>query len=164
MKHVALLLDVGVNDAEFQLRIKLLPAELEKLGWTEGQNLQIDLERTGADPQRMLTVAAEAIRRAPDAIVTLSNQMTTIVGRQTRAIPIIFMSAGDPVGTGLVANMAHPGGNMTGFTTYDRRSREKSSSCSNKPCRHSRAWRRFIPRKARDRWRSCASPKRWRHP
>jgi putative ABC transport system substrate-binding protein len=118
MKRVALLVEGGENDAESQLRLKLFRNELQKLGWTE-RNLQIDVERTGADPQRMRTVAAETIRRAPDVIVTGSNQVTTIVGQQTRTIPIIFTGAGDPVGTGLVANMAHPGGNVTGFTTYE---------------------------------------------
>jgi hypothetical protein len=94
-------------------------AALQRLGWTEEQNLQLDVGWVGADPQRMGTLAAETIRRAPDVIVTGSNLMTTIVGQQTRTIPIIFSGAGDPVGTGLVANMAHPGGNMTGFTTYE---------------------------------------------
>jgi putative ABC transport system substrate-binding protein len=55
----------------------------------------------------------------PAVIVTFSNQSASILGRQTRTIPIVFVGAGDPVGTGLVANMARPGGNMTGFTTYE---------------------------------------------
>src|SRR5579862_8435400 len=118
-KRVAMLVEAGATDPESQRRLMIFRGALQRLGWSEGRNLQLDIERTGADPERMRTVAAETIRRAPDVIVTGSNQVTTIVGRQTHTIPIIFSSAGDAVGTGLVANMAHPGGNITGFTTYE---------------------------------------------
>jgi putative ABC transport system substrate-binding protein len=119
VKWVAVLPTADRNDADWEARLMVFRSALQKLGWTEGRNLQIDVEGTGPDPQRMRSIAADTIRRAPDVIVTSSNQMTTIVGQQTRAIPIIFVGAGDPVGTGLVANMAHPGGNITGFTSYE---------------------------------------------
>jgi len=83
----------------------ILRRELQKLGWTEGQNIQINARSTSADPQRMRIVAAESIRLAPDALLTGSNQMTSIVSQLTHTIPIIFAGAGDAVGTGLVANM-----------------------------------------------------------
>jgi putative tryptophan/tyrosine transport system substrate-binding protein len=119
MKRVVVLLDAGENDAEWQARLALLRRALEKLGWTEGRNIRIDAQWTGPDPQRMRTVAAEAIRLTPDVIVTATNLLTSIVGERTRTIPIVFAGAGDAVGTGLVASMAHPGGNITGFTTYE---------------------------------------------
>jgi putative tryptophan/tyrosine transport system substrate-binding protein len=118
-KRVVALIEADENDAEWQARFMLFRRELQKLGWTDGRDVQIDAQRTGADPARMRTVAAEMIRLAPDVILTTSNQLTAIVVQQTRTIPIIFAGAGDAIGTGLVANMAHPGGNITGFTTYE---------------------------------------------
>jgi putative ABC transport system substrate-binding protein len=118
-KRVAVLLDADESDPLFEAALVLFRRALERLGWADGRNLEIDVKHTGADPQRMRTVAAATIRLAPDAIVTTSNQLTTLVGQETRAIPIIFMGAGDAAGTGLVASMARPGGNVTGFTTYE---------------------------------------------
>jgi putative ABC transport system substrate-binding protein len=97
----------------------LLRQELQKLGWTEGRNVRLDYRWTGADPERMRAGAAELIRSVPDVILTSSNQSARIIGRQTRTIPIVFATAGDPVGTGLVSNMARPEGNITGFATYE---------------------------------------------
>jgi putative ABC transport system substrate-binding protein len=118
-KRVGALIEADETDTELQARLMLFRRELQKLGWTDGKDVQIVVQRTGADPTRMRTVAAEMIRLAPDVILTTSNQLTAIVGQQTRTIPIIFAGAGDAIGTGLVANMAHPGGNITGFTTYE---------------------------------------------
>jgi len=119
MKQVSVLLTADENDPEWLARLVFLRRALQKLAWTEGRNVQIDVQWTGADPQRMRAIAAESIRLAPDVILTTSNQLTTIVSQQTRIIPVIFVGAGDAVGTGLVADMAHPGGNVTGFTTYE---------------------------------------------
>jgi putative ABC transport system substrate-binding protein len=118
-KRVAVLLSADESDPLFEAALVLFRRALERLGWADGRNLEIDVKHAGADPQRMRTVAAETIRLAPDAIVTTSNQLTTLVGQETRTIPIIFMGAGDAAGTGLVSSMARPDGNVTGFTTYE---------------------------------------------
>jgi putative ABC transport system substrate-binding protein len=118
MKRVGILLPAADNEST-QARLTLFRRELEKLGWTEGRNVRFDYRLTGADPERMRAGAAELIRLAPDVILTTSNQAAGIIGQQTRTIPIVFAGAGDPVGTGLVPNMARPGGNMTGFATYE---------------------------------------------
>ena len=123
--RVSVLMEADENDAEFQARFMLFRRELQKLGWSDGRNIQIDARSTSADPQRMRIVAAESVRLEPDAILSGSNQLTAIVSQLTRTIPIIFAGAGDAVATGLVANMAHPGGNITGFTTYESQIAEK---------------------------------------
>jgi putative ABC transport system substrate-binding protein len=107
------------NDPYWQPYLAALLRELQRLGWTEGRNVHFEYRWAGADPERMRAYAAELISLLPDLILTISNQSASIVGQQTRTIPVVFAAAGDPVGTGLVPNMARPGGNMTGFTTYE---------------------------------------------
>jgi putative ABC transport system substrate-binding protein len=91
---------------------------LQKLGWSEGRNVRFDYRWAGADPERMRAYAAELVSVMPDVMVSTSNQVTTILGQQTRTIPIVFF-ANDPLETGLITSMAHPGGNMTGFITFE---------------------------------------------
>src|SRR5581483_5692171 len=100
-------------------RVLSFQQELQRLGWIEGRNLRFVLRNSVGDPQTIRTDAAELVALAPDIIVTSSNLSTVIVSRLTRTIPIVFANAGDPVGTGLVANMARPGGNITGFASYE---------------------------------------------
>jgi putative ABC transport system substrate-binding protein len=119
MRRVGLLMPYSENDPYRQAGLKVFLAELQKLGWVDGRNVRFDYRWAGADPERMRADAAELIGLVPDVILTTSNQSASILGRQTRTIPIVFAPAGDPVGTGLVADMARPGGNMTGFTLYE---------------------------------------------
>ena len=115
-RRVGMLMPFSENDPVWQANLKVFLAELQKLGWAEGRNVRFDQRWAGADPERMRADAAELISLEPAVIVTFSNQSASILGRQTRTIPIVFVGAGDAVGTSLVANMARPGGNMTGFT------------------------------------------------
>jgi putative ABC transport system substrate-binding protein len=92
--------------------------QLQKLGWIEGRNFRFDL-RSASRVEDIRVQAAELVASSPDVIVSTSNLATTILSQQTRAIPILFAGAGDPVGTGLIANMARPGGNITGFLNYE---------------------------------------------
>jgi putative ABC transport system substrate-binding protein len=124
MRRVGVLFPAERGDAEFQSRDKALRRELEKLGWQEERNVRFDFRWSGPDPNRMRSDAAELIALAPDVIVTASNIATTITGSLTRTIPIVF-SGGDPLGSGLVTNMASPGGNVTGFATYESALAEK---------------------------------------
>jgi putative ABC transport system substrate-binding protein len=118
-RRVGMLIPYTENDQFWQSIFKVFLAELQKLGWVDGRNARFDYRWAGADPERMRADAAELISLEPAVIVTFSNQSASILGRQTRTIPIIFAPAGDPVGSGLVANMARPGGNMTGFAAYE---------------------------------------------
>jgi putative tryptophan/tyrosine transport system substrate-binding protein len=119
MRRIGLLISGGQDDPEVPANIGAFKQELQKLGWREGRDVGFDVRFASADPERMRSYAAELATSAPDAILTSSNQATSILGRHTRTIPIVFASAGDALGTGLIANMAHPGGNITGFTNYE---------------------------------------------
>jgi ABC-type uncharacterized transport system substrate-binding protein len=91
--------------------------ELRKLGWIEGKNITIDYryaENRGSD--RLSELAADLVRVKVDLIVVTSAPTTLAAKNATNAIPIVMTSAADPVGTGLVASLARPGGNVTGFT------------------------------------------------
>ena len=119
MRLVGILSVVGEDDSDFQERFAVFRQALEKAGWTEGRNLRFEQRSILADAERTRTSAAELVALALDVIVTNSNLATASASRQTKTIPIVFAVAGDPVGTGLVANMARPGGNVTGFAGYE---------------------------------------------
>ena len=95
--------------------LKVIRDELQKLGWTEGRNLRLDVRFGGGDVARTRAYAAELVELAPDVIVTGSRIPTRAAQQETKTIPIVFFGTGDPVGTGVVKNAAHPEGNITGF-------------------------------------------------
>jgi len=88
---------------------------LAKLGWIEDRNLRLDV-RFGVDPERIRTVAAELVDLAPDVIVTAGAVTTREMQRQTQTIPIVIAGVGDPSANGIIKNIAHPEGNITGIT------------------------------------------------
>ena len=89
------------------------------MGWTEGSNLRIELRWSAVDPDKIRTFAKELIDLRPDAIFGQSTPAIGVLARETRTIPIVFAGVTDPIGAGFVANLAHPGGNITGFTVND---------------------------------------------
>ena len=95
--------------------LKAVRDELQKLGWTEGRNLRLDVRFGGGDVARTRAYAAELVKLAPDVIVTGSRIPTRAAQQETKTIPIVFVGTGDPVGDGVVKNAAHPEGNITGF-------------------------------------------------
>jgi putative tryptophan/tyrosine transport system substrate-binding protein len=92
---------------------------LAKLGWTDGSNLRIELRWEAADPDRIKTFAKELVDLRPDAILGTSTPVISALARETQTIPIVFAIVVDPIGNGFVASLAHPGGNITGFTALD---------------------------------------------
>jgi putative ABC transport system substrate-binding protein len=92
--------------------------KLETLGWVEGRNIRIDYRWAGGDREKTRIFARELIGMTPSVIVTSTNQVTETVRQETKTIPIVFASLGDPVGSGLVASLARPGGNVTGFPVF----------------------------------------------
>ena len=89
---------------------------LRELGWTEGHNLAIEYRWAEGLDERFAEIAAEYVRRKVDVIVTSGNSAIAIAKQATSVIPIVFAAVGDPVGTGLVENLARPGGNITGLS------------------------------------------------
>jgi putative ABC transport system substrate-binding protein len=113
VRRVAALILGAESNPVTQGRVTTLREALQRLGWIEGRNLQIDL-RISDDPIRLGAYAAEAVNSAPDVIFAVSGAATREVQRRTQNIPIVFVGGGDPVESGLVRNVAHPEGNTTG--------------------------------------------------
>src|SRR5262249_41069503 len=91
---------------------------LQQLGWAVGQNLQIDYS-WASDLHRIRAFSAELVSLAPDVLFTMNTPSVLAMHDKTNAIPIVFAIVTDPVGSGLVSNLAHPGINVTGFTNYE---------------------------------------------
>ena len=108
------------NDAEGQARIKAFQSESERLGWLHGQNVQIDYRFGVGGVDRVRDYATELIGARPDVIVANGPQALAALQQHTSAIPIVFVQVADPVEVGFVASLAHPGGNITGFVSYEK--------------------------------------------
>jgi putative ABC transport system substrate-binding protein len=91
--------------------------ELQKLGWTEGRNIRIDTRWAAADVEAMQRFAKELVGSQPELIFSTNTPATATLLQQTRTIPIVFVQVTDPVGSGFVASIPRPGGNVTGFIT-----------------------------------------------
>jgi len=104
------------SDHEAQSWVAALREELRKLGWTDGRNIEIDTRWAAADVDSMKQYAKELVALQPDLMVTSSTPATAAMLQQTDTIPIIFVLVADPVGSGFVASLPRPGGNVTGFT------------------------------------------------
>jgi ABC-type uncharacterized transport system substrate-binding protein len=90
---------------------------LTELGYVEGKTIQIEERYADGDPQRLTQLAHEIVESKPDVIVAISAAATAAARQATSTIPIVMAHAGNPVGSGLVASLAHPGGNVTGTTS-----------------------------------------------
>jgi putative ABC transport system substrate-binding protein len=118
VRRVGVLVGLAENDPEMKERIAGLRQGLEKLGWAEGNNLRIDYRFAPAGAQARL-LARELIALQPDVILTQSTPATAAMQQETRTIPIVFASVADPIGSGFVASLSRPGGNLTGLLQYE---------------------------------------------
>ena len=118
VRRVAVLMNVGAEDPDAQLRLAAFQQGLQSLGWTVGQNLRIDHRWATGDADRFRQAAAELIQLAPDVVV-VSGAAVLAVQRSSRTVPIVFVQAVDPVGAGFVTSLARPSGNATGFMQFE---------------------------------------------
>jgi len=118
MRRMGVLMGFPEGDPYAQAYVLAMRQKLESLGWVESRNIRIDYRWAGGDPEKARAFARELIGMTPSVIVTSTNQVTEIVRRETQNIPIVFASLGDPVGSGLVASLSRPGGNVTGFPVF----------------------------------------------
>jgi putative ABC transport system substrate-binding protein len=116
MRRVGVLAQFTEADYVSQGDIPAFREALAKLGWVEERNLRLDVRFAGADPERIRILAAELVAFAPDVIVIAGGEATREMQRQTRTIPIVVTGAGDPGANGIIRNIAHPEGNVTGIT------------------------------------------------
>jgi putative ABC transport system substrate-binding protein len=119
MRRIGVLVAYAESDPEAQARIAAFRQGLRELGWTEGRNLRMELGWGTGDPDRARTLATELISIAPDVIVAHGTPALTALYRATRTIPVVFVSVIDPVGASYVQSLAQPGGNITGFSTFE---------------------------------------------
>jgi putative ABC transport system substrate-binding protein len=112
-------MDLSERDAEGQARVAAFRKGLQDLGWTEGRNVKFDIRWTGGDPGLMRRYAAELVGLAPEVIMNGGLPTLVAIQQETRTIPIVFAQVLDPVGAGFVESLAHPGGNITGFVSFE---------------------------------------------
>jgi putative ABC transport system substrate-binding protein len=119
MRLIGVLMGYADDDPAVQSYLAAFRAALAKLGWTEGGNLRIELRWGASDPDRIRTFAKELVERRPDVILGVTTGVISALARETSTIPIVFATVIDPIGNGFAASLAHPGGNITGFTVLD---------------------------------------------
>ena len=119
MRRIGVLLSGTESDPEMQARLVALRQGLQRFGWSEGRNVRIDYRFAGASADQARAFARELVALQPDTIVALSTAVTTALQRETREIPIVFVGIPDPIGSGFVASLARPGGNLTGLLLYE---------------------------------------------
>jgi putative ABC transport system substrate-binding protein len=120
VRRVGVLMGVAANNALGQARVKAFQQQLQQLGWIEGRNIAIEYRWGEGRAERYDEFAAEFVRLKVDVIVTEGTPPTLAAKKATSVIPIVFIGAGDPVLTGLVASLTRPGGNATGLSNQGR--------------------------------------------
>ena len=115
-RRVSVLLGLTENDPLQNARLKAFRLGMRDLEWIEGRNIQVEYRFAGANLALINQHVAELIRSAPDAIVANSTPVLAALRTATSTIPIVFVIVNDPVGQGFIPNLAHPGGNVTGFS------------------------------------------------
>jgi putative ABC transport system substrate-binding protein len=116
MRRLGLLMALPEDDAEEQRRVAAFVQTLLSLGWKEGANIRIDYRWPGADADRIHRAAVDLLDMKPDAILAETASTVAALQRLTSTVPIVFVQFVDPVGSGAVASLSRPGGNITGFT------------------------------------------------
>jgi len=119
MRRIGVLINLTADDPEGRARHAAFLEGLRELGWTDGRNIQIEIRFGGGDVGRIRAHAAELVALAPDVIVANTTPVTRAVRQATSSIPIVMAAVNDPVDQGFVSSLAHPGGNITGFSFID---------------------------------------------
>jgi putative tryptophan/tyrosine transport system substrate-binding protein len=116
LRRIGVLMNITADDPEAQSRVTAFVQELAQLGWIADRNVRIDYRWAAGDAGRFHRYAEELLALAPDVIFASATPSVQALQQATRTVPIVFANVGDPVGMGLVASLARPGGNVTGFT------------------------------------------------
>ena len=120
IRRVGVLIGLAEDDLDSKVRLGAFRQGLEKLGWSEGRNIHLDVRfALPGNEQQVKILVKELLAASPDVIVAQSTAPTAAFQRESRNIPIVFIAVGDPVGAGFIANLARPCGNLTGLTLYE---------------------------------------------
>src|SRR5215831_6135575 len=118
-RRIGVLMAVPESDREFRSYFDAFVQELARLGWASDRNIRIDQRWSDDDVDRMRRFARELVGLQPDVILSHTTPATAALQRETRTIPIVFAIVADPVGSGFVAGLPRPGGNLTGFISVE---------------------------------------------
>jgi putative tryptophan/tyrosine transport system substrate-binding protein len=161
VRRIGVLMGLAASDPEAQSRVAALENGLRDLRWIKGHNLRIEYRWAGDGVLR--DHVTELLALAPDLILANSTPVTAALREQSQVMPIVFTQVTDPVGQGLVPNLARPGGNLTGFTALSSRSEPNGWRRSSRPRQASRASRSFsIHGARRSPTCSCGRLRSWR--
>jgi putative tryptophan/tyrosine transport system substrate-binding protein len=119
VRRIGVLVGLSENDPGMKPRLAALRQELDTLGWVEGHNVRIDY-RYAPGGARANDLAKELVALKPEVILAHTVSVTAALQRETRTIPIVFVSVGDPFGAGFIISLARPGGNLTGLMTFEQ--------------------------------------------
>jgi putative ABC transport system substrate-binding protein len=119
MRRIGVLIGLAESDPQNQASLAAFTKALQELGWTDGRNMRIDYRWAAADVNRMRALAKELVGLQPDLIVGQTTPVVAALRRETTTIPIVFVTVSDPVGSGFVASLPRPGGNITGFINIE---------------------------------------------
>src|SRR5262245_9109181 len=119
MRRIGVLAALIEPDPEAQASLRAFREELERLGWKANHNISFEHRWAGTDMDRLHTYAAELVKMTPDVILAAVTPSLVALRRETRTIPIVFAQVSDPVKLGFVTNLARPGGNATGFMSFE---------------------------------------------
>jgi putative ABC transport system substrate-binding protein len=118
-RRIGVLNYLAADDPDSSPRVAAFAQALQRLGWIDGRNIQIDYRWGGGDLDRTRRYATELVALGPDVILVSSGSALAALQNVTRTVPVVFVSVSDPVGGGYVASLARPGGNTTGFTLFE---------------------------------------------
>jgi putative ABC transport system substrate-binding protein len=119
VRRIGVLMALAEADPETKARVSRLRQELERLGWSQGRNVHFDVRFGASRPDSIQALAKELVALQPEVIVAHSTPVAAALQRETRTIPIVFVNVSDPIGAGYIANLARPGGNLTGVLHYE---------------------------------------------
>jgi putative tryptophan/tyrosine transport system substrate-binding protein len=119
LRRIGVLMNGAATETVPQSYLAAFVQALRQLGWTEGQNVRIDVRWNAGDAQLARIYDAQLIGLMPDVILAPSTTNLTVIQQATSTIPVVFLQVSDPVAQGFVASVAKPGGNLTGFTMYE---------------------------------------------
>jgi putative tryptophan/tyrosine transport system substrate-binding protein len=119
VRRVGVFMNFAPDDPAAQTRLTRFLQRLQELGWTEGRNLQVDVRWGAGDALRIRQAAAELVGLAPEVILSTGSPTTGPLLQATSTLPIVFVQVADPVGAGFIEQLAHPGGNATGFSNFE---------------------------------------------
>ncbi|MGA7232061.1 MAG: ABC transporter substrate-binding protein [Xanthobacteraceae bacterium] len=119
VRRIGVLMSYAEDDPETKVRLAAFRQGLEKRGWSEGHNVHIEPRFAGGGSDKYESLAKELVATQPDVILAHTTPVAVALQRESRVIPIVFVNVSDPIGSGLIASLARPGGNITGVLLYE---------------------------------------------